>query len=75
MTDYVDIGLKVFGLVGSIAGAAATLAWWLGSRMDRITTQISRLELRMAQRLTRLETKIFNGVHLDLHLGDESHDD
>lgn len=82
MTDYIDIGLKLLGFIASVGGGAAALAWWLGSRLDKITNQISdtelrtfnqisRLELRFTQRLTRLETKIFNGHGVS----DESNDD
>lgn len=82
MNDYIDLGIKLLLFIGGIASAAASLAWWLGSRMDKITSQISdgelrtfnhisRLELRLSQRLTRLETKIFNGHRT----GDESNDD
>ena len=84
MTEYIDLALKVIAFVASIGASAAALAWWLGSRMDKITNQISevelrtfnhisRLELRLSQRLTRLETKIFNGS--GFRVGDESHDD
>lgn len=83
MTDYVDLGLKLLGFVASIGGGAAALAWWLGARLDKITKQMSEAELRtfnqisglrlhVSQRLTRLETKIFNGGYKP---SDESHDD
>ena len=59
MSDYVDLGIKVIGFAASMCAGAFGLAWWLGSRLDKITTQVLHLELRLAQRLTRLETKIF----------------
>ena len=74
MPDYIDIGLKLLGFVASIGGGCAALAWWLGSRLDKITKQISNLKLHVSQRLTRLETKI--GINGASYMpGDESHDD
>ncbi len=73
MSDYIDIGLKLLGFVASVGGGAGALAWWLGARLDKITSHISRIELRIAQRLTRLETKIFNGG--GYVPGDESNED
>ncbi len=76
MTDYIDTGLKILGFVAAVGGGAGSLAWWLGSRLDGITSHISRLELRMAQRLTRLETHIFNGHYRHtVVVSDESIDD
>ena len=71
MTDcgpWVTLGIGAITLVGT----AIKLTWWLGDKLDKITTDFTKLvndhEVKdedrhrdVVQRLTRVETIVLNG--------------
>ena len=69
---WISLGLGLVGLGLTIVGTAIKLTWWLGDRLDKITTATAAAlndhELKdeerhrdMVERVTRVETIVLNG--------------
>lgn len=67
-SHWITLGIGLAGAAVTILGTAIKLTWWLGARLDNITTSIKEHEIKdeerqteVLQRLTRVETLVLNG--------------